>query len=119
MSKKVTSKRQKELYSVYKVSSKWKVNRTRKLLAQIKANPNNKAQLEKALSNISYRRKVPKKQIWSKSNIAIVKLVKEFCGKAPVGVLDSKTQEVYRAISKGLNYKTAKDKVSFALKDRV
>lgn len=56
-------------------------NRKKKLLKLLKQQPNNE-QIKDALVNIRYRRKTPKTQEWSKTDIHIAKLFKMFSGRA-------------------------------------
>jgi hypothetical protein len=68
-------------------------NRKRKLLKLLKQQPNNK-QIETALANIRYRRKTPKTQEWSKTDIRIAQVFKQFTGRADWDLFSSnpKTQ---------------------------
>ncbi len=57
-------------------------NRKRRLLRTLKAQPNN-IQVQNALLDTGTKRKAPINPQWSHSNIALAKLFKEFCGRAP------------------------------------
>lgn len=118
---KKTSKTQQNSYAQYKTSARWKTNRERKLLKQLKNHPNN-LQIEAAIKNISYRRKTPKSKQWTSSKKATAQLIKEFCGKCPSAVF-SPSREVAQVtlqnIGKPVNKNVLKLKVSFALGDRV
>jgi hypothetical protein len=88
------SKSKTSYYSNYKASSKWQSNRKRKLLKQLKLQPNNE-KIKDALVNIKYRRKTPgQKAVWSKTNISLAKVFKLFTGKASIDLFSSnpKTQ---------------------------
>ena len=87
---KTRSKHQKDLYSVYKTSQKWAVNRKKKLLKAQKAAPNNE-QIATALKVISYRRKTPKSPHWSHQAKRQVALAKTF--NVPVGFVPTKVIE--------------------------
>jgi len=105
-------------YSNYKSSSRWQSNRKRKLLKQLKLQPNNE-QLKDALVNIKYRRKTPgQKAMWSKTNIQIAKLFKLFTGAANIDLFSSnpKTQ-AFALMQKTDNKHRVKvdGKVSFSL----
>jgi hypothetical protein len=105
-------------YSNYKSSSRWQSNRKRKLLKQLKLQPNNE-QLKDALVNIKYRRKTPgQKAMWSKTNIQIAKLFKLFTGAANIDLFSSnpKTQ-AFALMQKTDNKHGVKvdGKVSFSL----
>jgi translation initiation factor 2 alpha subunit (eIF-2alpha) len=63
----------------YKTSRRWESNRIRRLKKLLAKHPNNK-QLELAIKNVHYRRKTPKNQEWSKTQIYIAKLFKMFAG---------------------------------------
>jgi hypothetical protein len=80
-------------------SSRSQENRKRKLLKQIKLQPNN-ANLPLALGNIYYRRKKPNKPMWSHSNIALAKLFKLFNGRVDPGIFSSNPKVQAAAIAK-------------------
>lgn len=114
----MASKSKTSYYSNYKASSKWQSNRKRKLLKQLKLQPNNE-QVKDALVNIKYRRKTPsQKAMWSKTNIRTAKLFKLFTGKASVDLFSSnpKTQ-AFALMQKTDNTHRVKvdGKVSFSL----
>ena len=114
----MASKSKTSYYSNYKASSKWQSNRKRKLLKQLKLQPNNE-QIKDALVNIKYRRKTPsQKAMWSKTNIRTAKLFKLFTGKASVDLFSSnpKTQ-AFALMQKTDNTHRVKvdGKVSFSL----
>lgn len=73
----------------YKTERRWESNRRRKLERALKDNPNNAEAITLALKNINYRRKTPKTSFWSKTNIAIAKVYKEFTGKVNMDMFSS------------------------------
>ena len=73
-------------------------NRKRKLLKLLKQQPNNE-QIKDALVNIKYRRKTPKTQEWSKSDIQTAKLFKEFTGRADWDLFSSNPKVQAAAIA--------------------
>ena len=77
-------------------------NRKRKLLKQIKLQPNN-ANLPLALGNIHYRRKKPTNPQWSHSDIRLAKLFKLFNGRVDIGIFSSNPKVSALAISKPSN----------------
>lgn len=81
-----------------KGSSTAEINRKRKLLKQLKLQPNNE-QLKDALTNIKYRRKTPKGQEWSKTQIHIAKLFKQFTGRADWDLFSSNPKVQAAAIA--------------------
>lgn len=100
-----------------KSASTAEINRKRKLLKQLKLQPNNE-QVKDALNNIKYRRKTPKGQEWSKTDIAIAKLFKEFNGRADWDLFSSNPKVQAAAISKhsAKDFRNIPDgKVSFTL----
>ena len=114
----MASKSKTSYYNNYKASSKWQSNRKRKLLKQLKLQPNNE-QVKDALVNIKYRRKTPsQKAMWSKTNIQIAKLFKLFTGTVSVDLFSSnpKTQ-TFTLMQKTDNKHRVKvdGKVSFSL----
>lgn len=80
-------------------STKSQENRKRKLLKQIKLQPNNK-NLPLALGNIYYRRKKPVKAVWSHSNIRLAKLFKLFNGRVDPDIFSSNPKVSAAAIQK-------------------
>jgi len=92
-------------------------NRKRKLLKLLKQQPNNE-QIKDALVNIKYRRKTPKNKEWSKTNIRIAKLFKQFTGRADWDLFSSNPKVQATAISmhsKKSFVKLPEGKVSFLL----
>lgn len=92
-------------------------NRKRKLLKLLKLQPNNE-QIKDALTNIKYRRKTPKGQEWSKTDITIAKLFKEFNGRADWDLFSSNPKVQAAAISKHSGkdfHNLPQGKVSFTL----
>jgi hypothetical protein len=81
-----------------KSASTAEINRKRKLLKQLKLQPNNE-QVKDALVNIKYRRKTPKSQEWSKSDIQVAKLFKEFTGRADWDLFSSNPKVQAAAIA--------------------
>ncbi len=96
---------------------KAEINRKRKLLKLLKQQPNNE-QITAALANIKYRRKKPKSQEWSKTNIKIAELFKLFTGSASRELFSSNPKIQAAAIaasgSKVFN-NLPEGKVSFSL----
>ena len=93
------------------------INRKRKLLKQLKLQPNNE-QVKDAITNIKYRRKTPKGQEWSKTDITIAKLFKEFSGRADWDLFSSNPKVQAAAISKHSTksfHNLPQGKVSFTL----
>ena len=100
-----------------KSASTAEINRKRKLLKQLKLQPNNE-QVKDALVNIKYRRKTPKNQEWSKTDIRIAKLFKEFTGRADWDLFSSNPKVQAAAIamhSKKDFHNLPEGKVSFLL----
>lgn len=81
-----------------KSSGTMEANRKRKLLKLLKQQPNNE-QIKDALLNIKYRRKTPKTQEWSKSDIQTAKLFKEFTGRADWDLFSSNPKVQASAIA--------------------
>ena len=116
-----TSKSKQAQYTQYQSNSKWASNRKRKLERQLKLQPNNSEQIKLAISNISYRRKTPKIQAWSHSNIRMAMLFKLFTGKASPELFSSnqKTQSAALHLYKPSKVqKVPEGKVSFLLAAR-
>lgn len=117
---KSSSKSKQAYQTMYKATSKWKSNRVRRLTKLMKLHPNN-LQLQEALGNLQYRRNTPKTKMWSKTDIATAKLLKKFCGSAPLAVFSSNPQTAAAALGslKGAIAKSSvpAGKVSFALGD--
>lgn len=84
-----TSPSQTAYYARYKTSNKWKSNREKRLLRALKRQPNNEDQINKALSNMEYRRKTPTTSMWSSSSKKEAMLLKEFTGSAPLACFSS------------------------------
>lgn len=120
MAQKVSKGRQNG-YAVYKSSQRWKTNRENKLRKLIKANPNN-LQLVQALKNVTYRRRTPKAEFWTKSMIRMATIIKEVCGSCPHLVFNSNpivASDALRSVSKkDVNVVRSKNVVSFSIKDR-
>jgi hypothetical protein len=92
-------------------------NRKRKLLKLLKQQPNNE-QIKDALVNIKYRRKTPKGQEWSKTDIQTAKLFKEFTGRADWDLFSSnpKVQAAAIAMHSKKDFRNLPEgKVSFSL----
>lgn len=89
MAGKSSSKSQEAYYSMYKTSQRWKSNRERRLKKLLQQHPNNK-QIAQAIKDLSYRRKTPGTVgSWSKTNIYIAKLFKEFVGRVDKDIFSS------------------------------
>ena len=82
-----------------KAASTAEINRKAKLLKLLKQQPNNE-QIKDALVNIKYRRKTPKSQEWSKTDIKLAKLFKEFTGRADRDLFSSNPKVQAIALSK-------------------
>lgn len=99
-------------------STRSQENRKRKLLKQIKLQPNNK-NLPLALGNIHYRRKTPNSPQWSHSDIAMAKLFKLFNGRVDQGIFSSNPKVAASAIqkhsNKQFNHQMPQGKVDFSL----
>jgi hypothetical protein len=80
-------------------STRSQENRKRKLLKQMKLQPNN-ANLPLALGNIHYRRKKPVNPKWSHSNIRIAKLFKLFNGRVDPDMFSSNQKVAAAALAK-------------------
>lgn len=93
-------------------------NRKRKLLKQIKLQPNN-SNLPLALGNIHYRRKKPTKSMWSHGNIRLAKLFKLFNGRVDPDMFSSNPKVSAAAIqkpsNKQFNHGMPQGKVDFSL----
>ena len=74
-------------------------NRKQKLLKLLKQQPNNE-QIKDALTNIKYRRKTPKTQEWSKTDIQTAKLFKMFTGRADWDLFSSNPKVQAAAIAR-------------------
>lgn len=89
MAGKSSSKSQDAYYSMYKTSQRWKSNRERRLKKLLAKHPNNK-QIQQAIKDLSYRRKTPGTVgSWSKTNIQIAKLFKQFVGRVDKDIFSS------------------------------
>lgn len=99
-------------------STKSQENRKRKLLKQIKLQPNN-ANLPLALGNIHYRRKKPNKPMWSHGNIRLAKLWKLFNGRVDPDMFSSNpkvsAQAIAKPSTKQFNHLMPQGKVDFSL----
>lgn len=82
-----------------KSSGTMEANRKRKLLKLLKQQPNNE-QIKDALTNIKYRRKTPKTQEWSKTDIQTAKLFKTFTGRADWDLFSSNPKVQAAAIAR-------------------
>jgi hypothetical protein len=92
-------------------------NRKTKLLKLLKQQPNNK-QIETALANIKYRRKKPNSQEWSKTDIKLAQLFKQFTGRADWDLFSSnpKVQAAALAVHSKKSFNNLPEgKVSFSL----
>lgn len=118
---KTTSKSKTSYYSNYKSSTRWKTNRQRKLLKLLKTQPENK-DIKRAIDNMIYRRKTPKTQVWSKSNIRAARLIKEFSGRCPHEIFSSNIKVAAPALQATWRNlqpnELPQGKVSFRLGDR-
>lgn len=109
-------------YTSYKTSSRWRANRERKLMQDLKRNPGNAAQIEKALKGIKYRRKKPVTPQWSHTKKRWAQMLKEVSGSCPHKVFNSNTKiadEALQALRVNFPKNLYGDKVSFRLGDRV
>lgn len=95
---KTTSKAKQDYYARYKASNKWKSNREKKLLRQLKLQPGNEKQINDALGNISYRRKKPETSMWSSSDRKAAQLLKQFSGSAEHKCFNSNKKVAEQAI---------------------
>lgn len=113
---KAQSKSRQAYSSAYKASNRWQANRKRKLLKQLKLQPNNE-QVKQALLDIRYRRRTPNTAEWSKSNIQIAKLFVEFRGHAGKELFSAnpKTQAAALAEPSRRQSKLPNGKVDFTL----
>ena len=115
---KTSSKSKTAYYASYKSGNKWKSNRKKKLERLLKLQPNNQ-QIVDALKDINYRRKTPQgKSIWSKTNINIAKIFKQFTGKASHDLFSSNPLTKSAALmarNENSSYKLPEGKVSFSL----
>lgn len=84
---------------VTKSAGTMEANRKRKLLKLLKEQPNNE-QIKDALTNIKYRRKTPKTQEWSKTDIQTAKLFKMFTGRADWDLFSSNPKVQAAAIAR-------------------
>lgn len=96
---KSTSKAKQDYYARYKASNKWKSNRERKLLKQLKLQPNNEKQISDALANVKYRRKKPEVSVWSSSMRRAAQLLKEFSGSAKVEFFSANNDIAQKAMA--------------------
>jgi hypothetical protein len=76
-----TSKSAEGYFTKYKTSGKEAKNRLAKLERQLKLQPGNTEQINKAIANIHHRRKTSTTPYWSHSMINLASLVKSFSGK--------------------------------------
>jgi hypothetical protein len=120
---KSSSKGKQAQYDLYKTKQTWKSNRERKLLRALQKNPGNAKQIEAAIKNITYRRKTPKTQVWTKTKIKTAQLLKQACGSCPIEVFNSNQKiadQTLASLRTTFNPKTLGDlKVSFKLGDRL
>lgn len=70
-------------YAAYKAGKRWEKNRLKKLERALRENPNNAEQINKAMGNVSYRRKKPVNKQWSATTRRIAELFKMFVGSVP------------------------------------
>lgn len=106
-------------YASYKSTSRWRLNRERRLNKLLKRNPDNE-QVKLAIKNLSYRRKNPTSTIWNKTNIRVARLFKLFSGSAPHALFSSnlKTQADALSIRSNRVHKEPSGKVDFTLAAR-
>lgn len=115
---KTTSKSKTNYFSVYKSTNRWKTNRERKLAKVLKNNPNCTSTQEALKTVLKYRRKKPSGQGgWSKTNIRIAMLFKQFTGRASHDLFSSnpKVQAAALAMHPKKPLKPVDGKVSFSL----
>lgn len=74
--------------SSYKTLKRWESNRLKKLERHIKRFPEDKV-AEKATLNVVYRRKIPKTQEWSHTQIRMAELFKMFKGRVDRDIFHS------------------------------
>jgi len=86
---KTASKSKQAYFALYKSSSRWAANRKRKLERQLKLQPGNEAQIQKAIGNITYRRATPKNRNWAHSHRRIAQLFKHFSGRGSIDLFSS------------------------------
>lgn len=72
----------------YKTLKRWETNRLKKLERHMKRFPEDKT-AERATLNVVYRRKTPKTQQWSHTQIAIARLFKLFKGRVDRDIFHS------------------------------
>lgn len=75
--------------NLYKSSRRWETNRMRRLMRDLANNPNNSAQIELAMKNITWRRKTPTARVWSHSMRRQAELFKRFVGKVSMDMFSS------------------------------
>lgn len=98
MSAKKSSPSDKAQHQLYKAQRRWEVNRIIKLKRALKRNPENK-QIEQAINAVSYRRKTPTTQEWSKSTKAMASLIKKYCGYCDKNIFNSNKDVRYKAFT--------------------
>jgi hypothetical protein len=84
-----TGKGHEAYYARYKSGKVWETNRIRKLKRALKDNPNNAEEINKALANITYRRKTPTTKQWSATRRRIAEIFKKFTGKVPYAAINT------------------------------
>ena len=107
-------------YANYKTSSRWKLNRERRLKKLLALQPENE-QIKQAINNLHYRRKNPAgTDTWSKTNIRIARLFKLFSGRAIHSLFSSnpKTQAEALSTSSKRQFSSPPGKVDFTLAGR-
>lgn len=107
-------------YASYKSTSRWRLNRERRLNKLLKQQPDNE-EIKLAIKNIAYRRTNRQgKSIWSKTNIHTARLFKLFCGQAPHSLFSSnqKTQADALSIRMKSQPTPQQGKVNFSLAAR-
>lgn len=106
-------------YAQYKSTQRWRTNRERRLKQLLKSQPNNQ-QIVQALKDVKYRRCTPKSEFWSRGNIYMAQLFKQFTGRAPLALFSSNQKTVQQALQTAvpLASKPGSDRVSFSLAAR-
>ena len=115
----MASKSRESYFSAYKAQSRWKSNRTARLQKQLKEHPGNAEQINLAIANMVYRRSTPNARVWSSGTREIAKLLKQFCGSAPLACFSSNPKVSAAALAaldnKAHQYRQFDFKVDFSL----
>lgn len=90
------SKHQKELYTAYRTSNRWELNKRKKLVRHLKKYPNDTCASNSLERGFTYSRKEPKSQVWSHSDKAAAKLFTEF-GRSGKEILTMKKEKAIKA----------------------